>query len=559
MYDPSFPNSDSPAALSADQSSREARNEVVKTIWQPGQPLISFLSNASAELREILACLPSAINKTHEVEAEIAQTVDGVAQAVTTGIGLSSPSFIKEDAFCILIELGHTICQIYGQAFPSNDNIRMSMRARTPKFTTESEAAALRLEKLTQLGEKHGMFSGLPNILRCRQISARVSTMYGSGLPPGGILNFENLYSEIYDETALLHRSTGPKTYSQMSRIIALVGVTAEKISAAIQSNKPYQSKQNALLTLFRIAESLYTIHTQTLVREVYSHLGCNVFCRPMQAIVNCMSVQEQTRFVQENEQRIFYLRETFKKRKLDHNFVDSFSAFVLGMCCSTLDKLSQSDQRGSEYPIRDNEIEDDCEHQTWDDNVTIDFGHHSKTVWHEINPRHGRNGSKGYDNADSAIVAVEDSIRTIWGSVDDNSPFGTKRSARETLRKICKTVCLSDTHELGSRVQRYVDQDGVLELAMLHVVGCMTASERAMMKDVGFGEGRIVPKLNELIDLSSARCILSRIPEVLRILEKAPSPEASAIAGQKRKASEIVDLGDSEPESSRRNSFADS
>ncbi|KAF1345041.1 hypothetical protein BDV97DRAFT_40151 [Delphinella strobiligena] len=83
-----------------------------------------------------------------------------------------------------------------------------------------------------------------------------------------------------------------------------------------------------------------------------------------------------------------------------------------------------------------------------------IDFDHLSKEVWHELNTRYsGLSGSKQYDRAYDALGVVLDCVAEIGEQTPVHASFGTKKSALETLRKMGRSVCLSNSDVVGHEV----------------------------------------------------------------------------------------------------------
>lgn len=169
------------------------------------------------------------------------------------------------------------------------------------------------------------------------------------------------------------------------------------------------------------------------------------------------------------------------------------------------------------------------------------DFDFFSKIVWREVNP--WRNSRWGSDAEDDYAVSqsVERSIGEIQKAVKPHSSFRTKQSGLETLRKICKTICLSDEHSFGEDVQMHFQDNPILETSMLAILECMTEEEKETMRNVNNGE--IIAKVRELIDLAKEREILKDMHDVLVVLDPSACENGSSTSSSE---------GDAESESGR-------
>ncbi|KAF2096703.1 hypothetical protein NA57DRAFT_78300 [Rhizodiscina lignyota] len=146
-----------------------------------------------------------------------------------------------------------------------------------------------------------------------------------------------------------------------------------------------------------------------------------------------------------------------------------------------------------------------------------VDFDRYSKAVWHKINNYRETSGSRGLDDMYNVIHWIERQITQIRDSVRSFSSFATKRSALETLRKICKTIFLSGG-SLGHEIHQSFQCNSILQDSMLAILEMMTDDEKDRMVDVNGGE--ILDKLEELVNLAEDYCMMENISDVLDVLD---------------------------------------
>ncbi|CAF9914476.1 hypothetical protein IMSHALPRED_001920 [Imshaugia aleurites] len=125
-----------------------------------------------------------------------------------------------------------------------------------------------------------------------------------------------------------------------------------------------------------------------------------------------------------------------------------------------------------------------------------IDFDHFSKSVCHE---RGGSRGSKQYDLGLEASVTIEDIIAQIKEQTPSHSSFDTKKSALVTLRKIAKTIVLSNNDTMGHEVINQLHQDGEhMDTAMHYIVDGMSEDEKDKMRS----DQEWIDEVKELVEL---------------------------------------------------------
>ncbi|MCJ1360389.1 MAG: hypothetical protein MMC33_010394 [Icmadophila ericetorum] len=133
-----------------------------------------------------------------------------------------------------------------------------------------------------------------------------------------------------------------------------------------------------------------------------------------------------------------------------------------------------------------------------------IDFDRNSKEAWKAINVTYAKlSGSHQYDRAFDAYTTVRECIDEIAKQCTANASFGTNKSVLETLRKIGKSICLSN-NTVASEVRKSFRSETKLPGTMLKIVKSMSAAEkRAMLEGDGWGD-----KLKELVKLAKSYVI---------------------------------------------------
>ncbi|KAF1988363.1 hypothetical protein K402DRAFT_328885, partial [Aulographum hederae CBS 113979] len=146
-----------------------------------------------------------------------------------------------------------------------------------------------------------------------------------------------------------------------------------------------------------------------------------------------------------------------------------------------------------------------------------MDFDHHSKDVWHQLNTRYSSmSGSKQYEQAGEVFRDIISTLETIVSSVAPHSSFSTKRSALATVRKIGKGILLSHgciPHEVLKDFQ----YESSFEDSVAKIISYMTEAERVKMSEADDGE--FPAKLRELVALSEGHEIFVGLAKSLAIL----------------------------------------
>lgn len=87
-----------------------------------------------------------------------------------------------------------------------------------------------------------------------------------------------------------------------------------------------------------------------------------------------------------------------------------------------------------------------------------------------------------------------------------------------ETLRKIARTICLSEGC-IGSEIRKSFQFLDTLTGAMIHVLGCMSTDERADMCNVNDGRGPFSEKMEEVAKEWDGCCLCKGMSDVLDML----------------------------------------
>ena len=150
----------------------------------------------------------------------------------------------------------------------------------------------------------------------------------------------------------------------------------------------------------------------------------------------------------------------------------------------------------------------------------TIDFDRKSKSAWYALNREYSRlRQSQQFERSGDACCSVEEAIEDIRDRCPAHASYGTKSSALQTLRKIGKTICLTEDI-MGREVRKHFQCTTVLEKTMQQIVNSMSLADRQIMKREYQGDTTFVEKLKELQDLGSGYCLFERLDQVIELLE---------------------------------------
>ena len=147
-----------------------------------------------------------------------------------------------------------------------------------------------------------------------------------------------------------------------------------------------------------------------------------------------------------------------------------------------------------------------------------VDFDYYSKDAWKAINVTYkDSRGSKEYDNAGNALRDVEDCIKTIRKGCTGLASFGTKKSGLLTLRKIGKSIAVSNG-VISRELHKDFGSDTILEDTMIGIAKTLSKEERKkVLEEDGFEE-----KLEELEGLGQSYCIFEKMNDALAVMRGA-------------------------------------
>lgn len=166
----------------------------------------------------------------------------------------------------------------------------------------------------------------------------------------------------------------------------------------------------------------------------------------------------------------------------------------------------------------------------------TIDFDYHSKSVWRTLNVQYAKlKSSHQYQMSGEAFESVSSCIEDIRDRCPPYASYVTKFSALETLRKIGKTIIMSNDDELGREVQNDFGHDTVIEDAIKDIIEPMTSEERKDLMQEPCGDMIWMDKLKELHNLGEDYGIFESLADVIALLEDGTRSSRQTI--------EVVDL----------------
>lgn len=148
-----------------------------------------------------------------------------------------------------------------------------------------------------------------------------------------------------------------------------------------------------------------------------------------------------------------------------------------------------------------------------------VDFYHLSRRAWHVLNSgcSSGKDGYEGSFEARFRVIEIIDSIRKGAGV---NCTFGTRNSALENLRKIGKSIVLTDD-TLGSEVRKGFQCEDFLRDGMYEILKTMDVLERQQMAEATDKKGSFLDKVIWLNDELSRYC-MPGLDDVVKTMEDA-------------------------------------
>ena len=141
-----------------------------------------------------------------------------------------------------------------------------------------------------------------------------------------------------------------------------------------------------------------------------------------------------------------------------------------------------------------------------------LDFDYLSKSAWKTLNVTYDRmKDSHAFEMAGEAVYSIEECFETIRKNCPKTSSFKTKKSALETLRKIGKSICLSNC-VIGHEVRKHHQSGGKLVPVMFDIVESLEDEEME----------RLWPwcddKLVELQRMADGYCIFEELGQVIEL-----------------------------------------
>ncbi|KAI0977268.1 hypothetical protein F4678DRAFT_412361 [Xylaria arbuscula] len=138
-----------------------------------------------------------------------------------------------------------------------------------------------------------------------------------------------------------------------------------------------------------------------------------------------------------------------------------------------------------------------------------LDFSKYSVEVWHILNTSEYTegSGSKQFEASFEARSDVVECIEAIGKETKNESSYGTKLSAVETLRKIAKTILLTgDT--LGREVRMEFQHESCLADIMVRIVRSMTPDEQRRAGANTDAKGSLASKVRWVCDEAESYCL---------------------------------------------------
>lgn len=147
----------------------------------------------------------------------------------------------------------------------------------------------------------------------------------------------------------------------------------------------------------------------------------------------------------------------------------------------------------------------------------TIDFDHYYTSVWCAVNKAHSKLSQPGqFEQASyviNALCLLSNSSVTQAGT--RQASFVTRSSGIQTLRKIGKTLCMSNDI-IGREVRKHFQREAVLEYAMGKIVAVLSTDERRRICSDNNGRSTFSEKMYELRSLAKVYCLFGLLAYVI-------------------------------------------
>lgn len=139
-----------------------------------------------------------------------------------------------------------------------------------------------------------------------------------------------------------------------------------------------------------------------------------------------------------------------------------------------------------------------------------LNFDYLSKSAWKTLNVTYDRlKDSHAFEMVGEAAKSIDECFESIRTRCPETASFKTKESALETLRKIGKSICLSNG-VVGHEIRKHYQYGGELVPVMLAIAEGLTDEEAEMLRPW------CDDKLVELQQLADGYCIFGDLGQVI-------------------------------------------
>ena len=139
-----------------------------------------------------------------------------------------------------------------------------------------------------------------------------------------------------------------------------------------------------------------------------------------------------------------------------------------------------------------------------------LNFDYLSKSAWNTLNVKYDRlKDSHAFEMVGDAAESIDECFESIRTRCPETTSFKTKKSALETLRKIGKSICLSNG-VVGREIRKHYQYGGELVPVMLAIAESLTFKEAEMLRPW------CDDKLVELQGMADGYCIFGDLGQVI-------------------------------------------
>ncbi|CAG8140666.1 unnamed protein product [Penicillium salamii] len=144
-----------------------------------------------------------------------------------------------------------------------------------------------------------------------------------------------------------------------------------------------------------------------------------------------------------------------------------------------------------------------------------ITFDHYSSSIWRQINVSYSSmRGSKQYEQAFEVASDTSSAIQSIARQCGPNTNPQTRYNGLSVLRKIGKTIALSEGDTIAHEVQKHFQSDRALVRGMISIIESMGDDEIDSIANQEDTDD-LYSKLWELVELSEGRHLFKGLPDV--------------------------------------------